>query len=132
MANYCISAWVDQMNKIKTTALGDNIEANEITALFAHLKKLLEHKSRFYWHSHFFQSYIDNKVVSLGLRIQIFPTLKNPLNVLRTEWDENLTTCSFNMMRMLKDHYDLENKKLDAEIQGIQNKLYTFRETDVA
>lgn len=36
MADYCGSTWVDQMNKIKTTALGDNIETNEIVALFAH------------------------------------------------------------------------------------------------
>lgn len=120
------------MNKIKTTALSNNIETNEILALFAHLKKLLEHKSRFYWHGHFFQSYIDNKVVPLGLRIKIFPTLKNLPNLLRTEWEENLTTCSVNMMRMLKDHYDLENKKLDAEIQGIQNKRYPFQETDIS
>lgn len=38
---------------------------------------------------------------------------------------------SLNMMRMLKDHYDLENKKLDAEIQSIQNKLHPSWETDI-
>lgn len=42
-------------------------------------------------------------------------------------------TCKLfdDMMKMLKDRYDSENKKLDAEIQGIQNKLGPFWEMDI-
>lgn len=41
--------------------------------VFFNLRKMLEKKSSYHWHTHYFQQYIKNEMNLFGLRIPNFP-----------------------------------------------------------
>lgn len=116
MADFIAVAWQEHMQNIKDIR-GENADTNEVTALFSQ-RRLLEHKSHFYWNSSLFQSYIDNKTIPMGLRIQLFPTLGTLWHSNGVGGSKTLLICSLTLLEILKEHY----VKVDGEIQAFISK----------
>ncbi|XP_040196441.1 uncharacterized protein LOC120929222 [Rana temporaria] len=92
-----------------------------LDVFFLKLKRLMERKSNLGWHIRFFDRYLKEKVNPQGLRVQIFPTFEMTESTLKDKWEENLNTCSSNMMIMLKDKHIIDLAELDREIENLRS-----------
>ncbi|XP_040196297.1 uncharacterized protein LOC120929125 [Rana temporaria] len=104
------------MYKIQSSQNSADITEPELDRAFVRLQRLLEKKVRVFWHKHYFSKYCENHITPWGLRIQIFPNLKKIDDSLKTEWEDNLQTCSFGMMHILCKQYEGEITDLDLQI----------------
>lgn len=76
----------------------------------------MEKKTRLFWHGEYFNKYVENQVVPWGLRIQIFPNIRNVEPNVKKAWESNLQNCSIKMMQILHDQYEVDLMELDKEI----------------
>lgn len=58
----------------------------DIIAFSNTLRNLLEKKSNNVWHQKYFNKYLEESINPMGLRIQIFPTLRNINPTLKKKW----------------------------------------------
>lgn len=65
---------------------------------------------------------------TLRLRIQIFPNVPTVSDSLKTKWEDNLTSCSCKMMKILQEHYDQELTNIEKEVLEISSKLTPFHD----
>lgn len=128
MADFCGEAWENLMTKIQTSHAASNISDAELDKSFVRLQRLLEKKVCMYWHKTYFEKYVEHQIVPWGLRIQIFPNIKKITDPLKKSWEDNLQSCSFNMISMLCQQYEQELDLLDVSI----NKWLSDHATDVS
>lgn len=95
------TAWGDFMFTIQAGCLTNQKTDDETKVFLDRMFNLLKRKSHLHWHIQYFESYIREKVCPLGLRIQIFPTLKDPSPDLKKSWEDILTNCSVELMKQL-------------------------------
>lgn len=126
MADFCGEAWE---TKIQTSQTASNISDSELDKAFIRLQRLLEKKVCTYWHKTYFEKYVEHQIVPWGLRIQIFPNIKQKItDPLKKSWEDNLQSCSFNMISMLCQQYDHELDLLDISI----NEWHSDHATDLS
>lgn len=118
MADFCGEAFTDLMTKIRSSKTEANVSDDELDRAFMRLQRLLEKKVRTYWHKAYFEKYSLNGIVPWGLRIQIFPNLRKITDSLKQSWEQNLQSCSFEMISLLCKQYELELGQLDAQINN--------------
>lgn len=116
MADFCFDAWEGLKTKIQTSQNNYNITDAELDKAFMRL--LLEKKVCIYWHKLYFEKYTENQIVPWGLRIQIFPNVKKVNDSLKSSWEENLQSCSFNKLSILCKQYEHEPEQLDISISS--------------
>lgn len=83
------------MSNIQATCLTKNVKSDEeIKTFLDQMFNLLKKKSHLYWHTEYFKQHIREDTCPLGLRIQLFPTIKEPSPTFKTSWEKILTQCS--------------------------------------
>lgn len=80
----------------------------------------MEKKSNLGWHIRFFDRYLGDRVCPQGLRIQIFPSFEVTDSQFKEEWEQNLNSCSADLIKMLKNKYSIELSDLDKEIEVLK------------
>lgn len=83
-------------------------EEEDIDGFFDRTKHLLERKSRLYSHIRFFDRYSECKINLWGLRVQIFPNIKEPSPEFKSRWENSLQKCPEGMMDLLREHHRKE------------------------
>lgn len=110
--------WEDKMTKFQHLAN----EAEDLDQFFLNTKALLEKKSRLFWQIKFFEKYEDYKINPWGLRIQIFPNIREPSSELKTRWERILQGCSSHMMLLLREHHQAELVEINKELLELSAK----------
>ncbi|XP_040178113.1 uncharacterized protein LOC120910420 [Rana temporaria] len=136
MADFRGAAWEGFMFKIQSNTNNADITIPELDRAFSRLQRLLEKKVRIFWHKQYFIKYVENQITPWGLRIQIFPNLKKVDDALKLRWEQNLQSCSFEMMNILCNQYEAEIEDLDVQVNAwyielvlsISNPLFIARE----
>lgn len=95
----------------------DEASEEDANLYFTGLQRLVEKKTRLFWHRDFFEQYISNKVVPWGLRIQIFPNIRKIEPKIKEALESNLQTCSLQMMHILCQQYKQDIGQVDIEIK---------------
>lgn len=86
----------------------------------AKLKRFLKKKSYLHWHIEFLQKYVRENINPLGLRIQMYSSFQITSPEFKLAWENILTQCSSELMKLLISHYQIELKTLDQEILLLQ------------
>ncbi|PIO11839.1 hypothetical protein AB205_0055700 [Aquarana catesbeiana] len=84
----------------------------------------------------YFEKYAEHKIVPWGLRIQLFPNIKKINDSLKASWEDNLQSCSLNMLSILCKEYESELEQLDISINrwysdhasGVSSSRYSKRD----
>lgn len=97
--------WVGFMSNLKTACLNDHKTEDDIQTFFAKMFKLLKRKSHLHWHIEYFKMYVSENICPLGLRGQIFPTIKDPSVDFKKTRERILTNCSLDLIRLLITQY---------------------------
>lgn len=63
MAGYCGKEWEGFVAEVKKSRVKDEASEDDANHFFLGLQKLVEKKTRLFWHREFFQQYIENKIV---------------------------------------------------------------------
>lgn len=120
MAGYHGTDWEGFIADVRQSRSKDVASEEDATLYFTGLQRLVEKKTRLFWHKDFFEQYISNKVVPWGLRIQIFPNIRKIEPKIKEAWESNLQTCSFQMMSILCQQYEQDIGQIDVEIKDLQ------------
>lgn len=136
MADFCGEAWEGLMTRIQASQNVSTITDAELDRAFMRLQRLLEKKVRIYWHKTYFEKYAEHKIIPWGLRIQLFPNIKKINDSLKASWENNLQSCSLNMLSILCYEYVIELEQLDVAInrwysdhaQGMSSSKYSKRD----
>lgn len=87
---------------------------------------LLKRKSHLHWHIEYFKQYVREETCPLGLKIQLFPTINDPFSTFKTCWEQTLTQCSVELMKILTTQSTLYMTSLDGEIERLHFQYQTF------
>lgn len=117
------------MSTIQAGCLANQQSEDETKTFLDRMFNLLKKKSHLYWHIQYFESYITEKVCPLGLRIQMFPTIKDPSPDFRKSWEDILTNCSIELMQKLTAQYRIDMTILDGEIDRLLNQFPTIKDS---
>lgn len=90
---------------------------------------LLKRKSHLHWHIHFFRQYIEANINPQGLRIRTYPTLKEPSDSFKKDWERVLTNSSRELMKLLVSQYDKDLTQLDTDIERLNVQFQHIKET---
>ncbi|XP_040183709.1 uncharacterized protein LOC120916831 [Rana temporaria] len=110
------TAWSGLMTEFQTSYNGTNKDVDDLRLFFGKLKYLLKKKSNLYWHMEFFKEYIKENISPMGLRIQMFPTIKNASQDLKNSWEGVLNKCSKECMQLLLIQYQSDTNILDRDL----------------
>lgn len=110
------TAWMDFMSTIQASCLTGQKFEDESKVFLDRMFNLLKKKSHLHWHIQYFEQYIK-EVCPLGLRIQIFPTIRDPSLDFKKHWENTLTKCSLELMTQLNSQYIVDMTALDGEIE---------------
>lgn len=91
-----------------------NITLNDA---FFSLQKLLERKSMVFWHMRSLERYILAQIRPFGLRIQLFPNIRNIGDEFKQKWKKSLQNCSAQLMSLLVEEYRQELGGIDDDIK---------------
>lgn len=123
------TAWGDFMSNIQAGCL-TNYKTDDETKIFLdRMFNLLKRKSLLYWHIQYFESYVKEKLYPLGLRIQMFPTIKDPSPDFKKAWEGTLTQCSLELMKQLTTQYRSDMTMLDGEIERLINQFPNIKDS---
>lgn len=113
--------WDSLMSKLQLST-----EEEDLDGFFFKTKLLLERKSRLFWHNRFFERYIEHNINPWGLRVQIFPNIRETSPEFKSKWEGIRIKCSEGLMELLREHHLVElsdtNKELD-ELEKRSSKL---------
>lgn len=123
------TAWGDFMSSIQAGCLANQQLEDETKTFLDRLFNLLKKKSHLHWHIQYFELYITEKVCPLGLRVQLFPTIKDPSVDFKKSWENTLTNCSIELMSKLTTQYRSDMTSLDAEIDRLLNQFPNIQES---
>lgn len=115
------TAWAGYMSEIQTNCNVGTEQEIGINQYMAKMKHLLKKKSNLYWHIEFLNKYIRENISPLGVRIQIYPSFQAISPEFKVAWENTLTTCSTNLMKILVTQYQSELITLDQEIVTLQS-----------
>lgn len=59
----------------------------------------------------------------MGLRVQMFPSIKDPSLDFKKSWETTLTNCSIEMMRSLIIQYTNDMTTLDSDIDRLNTQF---------
>lgn len=122
------NGWLGYMTEIQTNCNTDTEQEIGINQYMAKLKRVLKKKANLYWHIEFLQKYVRETINPLGLRIQLYPSFQVTSAEFRLKWENILTQCSIELMKLLILHYQTELNTLDQEILHLQTSNETIRE----
>lgn len=69
MTDYCGKAWDGFLTKVQQARSKDAVSEVDIYRYFLRLQRLVEKKTRMFWHRDYFDKYIENNMVPWGLHI---------------------------------------------------------------
>lgn len=113
------SGYISELHNNCNTSTRDDLALNQY---LAKARRLLKKKSNLYWHIEFFQQYILDNICPTGLRIQLFPSFKNVTPELKRLWEQELTKCSIELIRLLVAQYRTDLAALDQELISLQTQ----------
>lgn len=70
--DYCDQAWEGFVSEVKRVCSKDdidNIAEADVDTYFLGLQRLVERKTRLFWHKELFDKYVLNQIIPWGLRI---------------------------------------------------------------
>lgn len=97
-------------------------EEEDLDGFFFKIKQLLERKSGLYWHTKLFDRYMEQNINPWGLRVQVFPKVRDPTPEFQTKWEKVLTKCSEGLMDLLKEHHQNELREIQSELVALDIK----------
>lgn len=74
----------------------------------------------------YLQKYIAEGIIPFGLRIKLFPHIKNPTIEFKNLWEQTLTSCSLALMTLLINEYKSELASVHKELQDTSVSLASF------
>lgn len=104
---------------------------SEISSLFFQLGKIVDKKVACFWLADTFDSYIQEDINPLGLRIQISPMLEDVDSTFKTNWENNLQLCTKTMMSLMSEEYKKCIANFDRDIDVIYAKLLPFKDLPI-
>lgn len=115
------AGWTGYLSEIQTNCNVDNEQEININQYMAKMKRLLKKKSNLHWHFEFLNKYARENISPLGLRVQVFPSFQNTTPEFKVAWEQILTSCSTEQMKLLIGQYQLELSSLDQDILLLQS-----------
>ena len=115
--------WTGFMSTIQTSCLSTHKLEDDLKVYFAKMFALLKRKSHLYWHIEFFRRYLTETICPIGLRVQIFPTIKDPTVDFKNNWESLLLGCSMELMKSLVLQYTQDMTILDREIENLNTQF---------
>ncbi|XP_040181497.1 uncharacterized protein LOC120944132 isoform X2 [Rana temporaria] len=109
------------MSEIQTNCNLDNEQEININQYMAKMKRLLKKKSNLHWHIEFLNKYARENISPLGLRIQVFPSFQTTIPEFKVAWEQALSTCSTQLMKLLVGHHQSELLSLEQDILLLQS-----------
>lgn len=97
-------------------------EEEDLENFFYRTKNLLERKSRLLGHIRFFDRYAECKANPWGLRVQIFPNIRDPSPEFKIRWENVRHKCSEGMMDLLKEQHRKDLSDVNKELEDLFNK----------
>lgn len=118
--------WDNLMNKLQLSS-----EEEDLEGFINKTRQLLEKKSRLYWHSKFFDRYRDNNINPWGLRVQVFPNIRDPSSDFKRKWEKVLIRCSDGLMELLLEHHlhDIEEIQKELDVLSMKSNHFKTNET---
>ena len=120
--------WSGYMSEIQTNCNLDNEQEININQYMAKIKRLLKKKSNLHWHIEFLNKYARENISPLGLRIQVFPSFQTTIPEFKVAWEQALSTCSTQLMKLLtvlKIHFV---ESLESILSANRNTLFCMLE----
>lgn len=122
------NGWLGYMTEIQTNCNTDTEQEIGINQYMAKLKRVLKKKANLHWHIEFLHKYVRENINPLGLRIQLYPSFQVTSPEFKLKWENILTQCSLELMKLLILHYQTELNTLDQEIFLLQTSNEIIRE----
>lgn len=69
-----------------------------------------------------FDRYMEHNINPWGLRVQVFPNIRDPNPEFKTKWEKILNKCSEGLMDLLKEHHHDELSKIQKELAELEIK----------
>ncbi|XP_040194657.1 uncharacterized protein LOC120927803 [Rana temporaria] len=121
------TGWTGYMSEIQTNCNTDNEQEITINQYMAKMKRLLKKKSNLHWHIEFLGKYVKDNISPLGLRVQVFPSFQNVTAEFKLMWEQTLSSCSTQLMKLLIVQYQAELASLDQDILILQSNSETIK-----
>lgn len=102
-------------------------EEEDLDGFIFKTRQLLERKSRLYWHTKFFDRYLENNINPWGLRVQVFPNIRDPNTEFKTKWEKILNKCSEGLMDLLKENHLNDIGEIQKELDILSMKSNNFK-----
>lgn len=99
--------------------LTDHKNEDDIKVFLDRMFNLLKRKSHLHWHTKYCELYIKEKVCPLGLRMKVFPTIRDPPLDPKKLWEHVLTKCSVELMTQLTSQYYADMAMQDDGIKHL-------------
>lgn len=78
---------------------------------------------RAFWDVNTLTEYVSLKQIPRGLRIKKFPTFELTDDILKSEWTDALSNCSFQLMKIIVDFRQKDLDHLQGEMVNVQKEL---------
>lgn len=115
--------WKGFMSNIQTSCLSTHKLEDDLKTYFSKMFSFLKRKSHLHWHIEYFRLYLSDNICPVGLRVQIFPTIKDPSVDLKKTWENILLNCSVELIKTLVVQYSQDMNILDQEIDRLNTQF---------
>lgn len=83
------------------------------------MRNLLERKSMVHCHINYLNNYLAEIICPFGLRIQLFPHIRNNNSDFKKKWRTILPNCSLGLMKLLLEDYKKDLDQVDGELYNL-------------
>lgn len=90
---------------------------------FSELESLMGKEKRSFWDVNTLNEYLTAEHIPQGLGIKKFPTFDLCNNVLKKEWTDALSACSFKLMRIIVRSKKIDLDRIQGKMSSIQKEL---------
>ncbi|XP_073511436.1 formyl peptide receptor 2-like [Phyllobates terribilis] len=101
-------------------------DVNDMSALFKQLEKLMLNETKVWWDQTTLSNYMHKNMIPRGLRIKKIPTTIYSEEFV-VNWNQLLSDCSLNLMRLIIKHEESKLSELQKEIEATHNKLEQYK-----
>lgn len=117
----------DRFNRLAAVfdqTVKDANATSELAASIQSLDKLRGSELRVWWDANTLKMYIDRDMIPRGLRLKKAPTMIYTPDFL-TEWNQILSKCSSDLIKLIISHEDVKLVEIRNEIQVLQQTMDT-------
>lgn len=129
MDNFSGNIWKSRMTNYKQKWGEVDKSEIELNNFFFSLRELLQKKSTIYWHAMFLEDYIMENMAPYGLRLQLFPNLRDIKEDFKRKWESVLNACSKELMKLLIGEYQSQELDIENDITKLTNTVQHLTKT---